>query len=374
MRTVLQLCLVLLLAVPASAGDAVVTATAFDGSVLRGALAEAGPGRLRVGGQEIALADVDSLVLGEGRPPAVNGSLGVLLNEGSWLPATALAGAAIRDALAVEGPLGAVTVPLEAIAGWGDPEPPPVGDGNTILVASGLLRGRVLGLREGVLSFASTLDPAPLALPLAEVRAVRLGAPGGPQRGLRLRAGLDPARPPLDLVLVAGRPALAAAPAVVIAAARLGSLPLRVEGGRRVYLSDVKPSRLREDGAFGVVWPHVRDGAIGGGPLLLGGTRFAKGLTVHAAAELAWDLAAGFQRLRVRVGIADQLLPEGDCLASLSGDGRELWRSRLRGGEPPRALDLDLGGVRELVLRLELGERHDIGDHVVLADAQLIRK
>ncbi|MBN8527463.1 MAG: NPCBM/NEW2 domain-containing protein, partial [Planctomycetes bacterium] len=63
-----------------------------------------------------------------------------------------------------------------------------------------------------------------------------------------------------------------------------------------------------------------------------------------------------------------------DCIAVLAGDGRELWRARLRGGDAPRSIDLDLAGVKRLELRVEAGERHDIGDHVVLADAQLIRR
>jgi hypothetical protein len=367
-RIVLMLCLWSV----ALAGDAAVTT--FSGEVLHGPLGEAGPDRVRVGAQEVALADVDSLVLAAGRAPSVVGELGVQLGDGSWLPAATVAGATLPDVLVVTGPLGVLEIPLAAIAGWGDPAVPPAGTGDAIVVASGLLRGRFLGLRDGKVTFAPSLDPEPLVLPLIDVRAVRLAAPPLPSSGLRLRVLPDAARPPLDLLLRGGRPVLAAAPTVVVDPARLGGLPLRVEGGRRVYLSDLKPVRRHEVGAFGVVWPFATDTAIGGGPLRLGGTRFAKGLTVHAAAEMAWDLAAGFQRLRACVGIADQLLPEGDCVAFLTGDGRELWRSRVRSGEQPRVLDLELSGVRELVLHLELGERNDIGDHLVLADAQLIRR
>lgn len=370
MRRVRSLGLLLLAAIAAAA-----SVTSFDGATLAGELADAGAGRISVGGTVLALVDADRIVFADQPPPArPAGTFGVQLVDGSWLPATGLAVAAARDAVAVESALGRIELPLSAVAGWGDPELPPAGADDAVRVASGLLRGRVLGVRDGSLSFASSLDPEPLALPLAEVPALRLAARTPPPRGIRLRAILDPARPPLDLVLAGGHPALAAAPAVAVDPARLGSLPLRVEGGRRTYLSDLAPARVREDGAFGVVWPHVRDGAIGGGPLLLGGTRWAKGLTVHSAAELAWDLGGGAVRLRARVGIADQVAPEGDCVATLSGDGRSLWTARIRGGDRPRDLDLDVAGVRELILTVALGERHDIGDHLVLADAQLIGK
>lgn len=368
MRTVLLLL--------AAAVVAAATATGFDGHETSGPLGQAGDGRIRIGAQELVLADLDRLVLGDGPAARPAGGFGVLLADGSWLPATSIAAGTGRDSIAVDGPLGRIELPLAAIAGWGDPAPPPAGDGDTVQVASGLLRGRVLGLRDGELAFASAIDPEPLKLKLAEIPAARIAMPAAAAgHGVYLGALIAPAQPPLRLLLGKGGPVLAAAPAVVIDAARLGNLPLRIEGGRRVYLSDLKPVKVREDGAFGVVWPWSADGAIGGGPLLLAGNRYAKGLTVHSAAELAWELdGATHVRLRALAGIADQVAPEGDCLTSLLADGRELWRVRVRGGEAPHPIDLDITGVKQLVLKVELGERQDIGDHLVLADAQLIRR
>lgn len=347
------------------------TATTFDGQQAAGELAVAGEGRIRVGGRELALTDVDAITLGSGPSARREGGLGVLLRDGSWLPATAVAAAEAADRLAVRTPYGAVVLPLESVAGWGDPAPPPpqAGGGDAVLVESGVLGGRLLGIADGALRFQSTLDPEALVLPVQTVRAARLDLRPSRPAGLRLRlADAD-----LDLVLVDGGVALAAAPQARLDAAALGGAVLRVEGGRRAYLSDLKPVEVREDGMFGVVWPHVRDGSIAPGGLQLGGRRHAKGLTVHSVATLAWDVD-GAIRLRALAGIADQLAPEGDCIAVLAGDGRELWRARLRGGDAPRGIDLDLAGVKRLELRVEAGERHDIGDHVVLADAQLIRR
>jgi hypothetical protein len=45
----------------------------------------------------------------------------------------------------------------------------------------------------------------------------------------------------------------------------------------------------------------------------------------------------------------------------------------VRGGEAPASLDLDLQGVTSLRLEIALGERFDIGDHVMLADAYLVQ-
>lgn len=354
-------------------GLSAATATAFDGRTVHGTLTPVGNDRIRIGTTELVLRDIDTLALGEGAAARSEGDFGILLRDGSWLPARSIAAAARPDHLSVACPFGTVELPLEIVVGWGDPEPPAATDsGDAVLVESGLLGGRLLGLRDGVLRFASALDPEPLALPITAVRAARLALAISRPQGLRLRLHTSPQHPPLDLVIVADGVALAAAPAVRLDTAMLGGTPLRIEGGRRSYLSDLQPATVHEDGMFGVVWPHARNAAIGGGPLLLHGTRFGKGLTVHSVASLGWRLDTGTDRLRAQVGIADQVTPEGDCVAVIRGDGRELWRARVRGGEMPRSLDLALTGVTTLELRVEAGERYDIGDHLVLADAQLI--
>lgn len=321
-----------------------------------------------------SLADVDSVVLAAGAAPQAEGALGVQLVDGSWLPAAAIAAGAAPDRLLVRSPFGELELPLEAVAGWGAPPPPAPERGDAVLVESGVLAGRVQGLRDGILTFLSDLDPEPLALKLAEIRGAHLGNPARRAEGLRLRATTDPGRPGLDVVVAGDGLALAAAPSVRVAPTAFGSLVLRVEGGRRVYLSDLATAAKREDGMFGVVWPSTRDRALDGSPLRLGGALRAKGLVVHSAAVLGWKLDGAYVRLRAEVGICDSVAPEGDCVAVLRGDGRELWRARVRGGEAVRRLDLDLSGVATLELAVEAGERFDIGDHLALADAQLIRK
>jgi hypothetical protein len=351
------------------------TATLFDGSRSSGALSLAGDGRIRVGATELALADLDTLVLGDGQPARIEGDLGVLLRDGSWLPARSIAAATTADRIVVHSPFGDLELPLEIVAGWGDPSPPdsePGGD--AVLVESGLLGGRVLGISDGAVRFQSRLDPEPLILQVPTVRGMRLDGAIRQPTGARLRAQTSAMGAGLDLILVDGGVALGVAPSARLDSAAIGSMTLRIEGGRRTYLSDLKPSSAREDGMFGVVWPHVRDGAIGGGPIQLGGRRHAKGLTVHSVANLTWRLAGAMVRLHAQVGIADQIAPEGDCIAIIRGDGRELWKARVRGGDAVRLIDLDLTGVAQLELQVDAGERHDIGDHLVLADAQLIRR
>ena len=73
-----------------------------------------------------------------------------------------------------------------------------------------------------------------------------------------------------------------------------------------------------------------------------------------------------------QIGIADVVAPEGDCEVIIRTDQKILWQGRLRGTDQPQDIRLDLTGARSLALHVELGERYDIGDHVVLANAWIL--
>ncbi|MEK7415812.1 MAG: NPCBM/NEW2 domain-containing protein [Planctomycetota bacterium] len=364
----MRLGFLLLLAV----GLAAATATGFDGQVAAGELTVINAERVKVGTNELALADVDRLLISDGPlRTTIASEAGVQLLDGSWLPFDALQAGVGREHIAVRGPLGTLEIPLLKIAGWGRPDLPMAnGSADVIRVASGPLPGTVKGLADGKLLFHSSMGDD--QLPLDQVLALRLNQPSKRLTGLRLRAAMVTDQAPLDVMLKAEGLVLAAAPTVRLDPAIVRGLEFRVEGGRRIYLSDL-PVTAVEEGMFGVVWPRTVDAAIGGAPLILGGRRYHKGLVVHSVATLTWSLTGAYTRLRAQVGISDGVAPDGDCVAVFVGDGKELWRNRVRGNEAPRALDLDLTGVASLTLRVEAGERFDIGDHLALADAQVIK-
>jgi hypothetical protein len=364
--------LVAALAVVAQAPLIAATVAPLEGPQLTPVTVQLQGDRLRADGAVLPLAELDWLELDRPAPPRepAPASFGIWLTDGSWLPASALA-AAEGDRIRATTPFGTHDVPLTAIAGWGATEPALAADGlDRVMVASGPLDGRLRGLKDGKLSFATNLDPEPLALDLAEVQGLRLAQPTVAPSGTSLLAIADPQRPPVRLISTAEGLRLAASGQAV---SGISGLRLRVDGGRRRWLSDLTPATVDERGAFKVVWPWQRDHDLDGGPLLLGGVRYAKGISVHSAATLEWNLGGGYVRLRALVGIADLVAPEGDCTVALFGDGKDLWhRDRVRGGEPPLPLDLDLHGVQRLELKVGLGERYDIGDHLTLADAYLV--
>lgn len=356
------------------------TATPFDGPPISGPSATwAGPA-IQIGTTRLLLTDCDTLRLqdGEGpaRPAAGHGPhRGIWLVDGSYLPVESLGAGASDDAVQVAGPYGSFTLPLVAVLGWGDHLAPAPADGQDWLqVAAGPMPGKVQGIQQGKLLVATSLSPdgKPLALGLSDVTACRLAVTPAASHGVVLVATPDPDAPPVRLLPQPGLP-LACAPQVKTDAVFAAEL-LRVEGGRRVYLSSLTPSQVSEQGAFDVTWHWTRDTALDGSPLRLGGVRYAHGVSCHSRATLAWDLGGAYLRLHTLLGIADQVRPEGDCSVSLSGDGHVLWsRQSVTGTQQPVPLDLDVHGVHTLQLQVDYGARYDIGDHVALADAWLLR-
>jgi len=324
-------------------------------------------GAVQIGGALVALKDCNSLTLGAAQAQEWPQSrLGVWLIDGSFLPVTTIgADPAQDDAIQVDGPLGVMSLPLAKILGWG-PELPAMDDQNNdrVVVAAGPLLGRIQGITAGQLKILSPLSTAPLSLSVKDVAALRLAVATRKPTGIVLSAITDPNRPPLYVHPAPGLP-LACIPGVATQDA-LTHLSLRVEGGRRIYLSALTPDSVAEEGAFGVVWHWKADTDLAGGPLRLGGVRYAHGLS--------WALGKGYVHLHTLAGIADLVAPEGDCSAELLGDGRSLWsKSSVKGSDKPLTIDVDLSGVSQLTVKVDFGARYDIGDHFTLADCWLLK-
>ena len=346
--------------------------TLLDGTMRSGVIAfPPGGTAVTVGGEPLALADCDRIRLGGGGVPSVGAAgLGLWLVDGSWLPVQSIAAAAAADTIAVRGPLGACDLPLAAVRGWGK-QALPTAEQDQIVLASGPLAGRVGGIAAGQLAFTSD-GLGEVSLPIAEVLALRIAGGDRAPKGLALSLVFDSVHPPLSL-LPGPVPRLAAAPGAALDAWP-PACELRVEGGRRTYLSALDPASVSEEGAFGVTWKTRRDVNLDGQAILLDGVRHARGVSLHSQCAITWKLGGAFERLRTLVGIADEVGDEGDCPVEILGDGKSLWRKeRLTGRDRAQAIDLPLGGVQVLEVKVGFGQRYDIGDRVTLADAYLVK-
>ena len=119
-------------------------------------------------------------------------------------------------------------------------------------------------------------------------------------------------------------------------------------------------------------WGKPRaDRSVDGHPLAIGSKHFEHGFGTHAVGEFQIDLHGQATRFSASVGV-DAEVPQG--MGSVDfvvlGDDKTLWDSGvMRGKEEPKALSVDLTGVRHLTLQVgDAGDGMD-HDHADWADA-----
>jgi hypothetical protein len=122
-------------------------------------------------------------------------------------------------------------------------------------------------------------------------------------------------------------------------------------------------------------FPYKVDRSVGGGPLLLGKRQFSTGLGLHSFCELSWKLDGKYEVMVAVAGI-DDAATGGDAILTVLVDGKPAGDAmRLTGGEKPVPIRIELDGAEELAVRVDFGpDKLDVGDHVDLAGARLIRK
>jgi alpha-galactosidase len=116
--------------------------------------------------------------------------------------------------------------------------------------------------------------------------------------------------------------------------------------------------------------PH-RDRSVEGRPLSIGGQHYEHGLGTHATSSLRLAVN-GAQKFGASVGVDGEVANgAGSVEFSVVGDSKELWRSGvMRAGDPPKACQVDLAGVKMLTLKVgDAGDGIDL-DHADWADAQ----
>lgn len=113
------------------------------------------------------------------------------------------------------------------------------------------------------------------------------------------------------------------------------------------------------------------DRSVDGHPITLGGRHFEHGLGTHSTGSYFLDLNGGSKRFSAWVGIDDETAGRGSVEFQVVGDGKMLWSSGvLRGGQPPKRVDVDLTGVRRLALLVDdAGDGFEY-DHADWADAR----
>jgi alpha-galactosidase len=113
-------------------------------------------------------------------------------------------------------------------------------------------------------------------------------------------------------------------------------------------------------------WGHPgRNKSVVGHPLSIGGTHFDHGLGTHAVSVL-YISVNGATTFHSSVGLDGEVTdPNAGVEFSILGDGKQLWDSGpMRSVDPAKGVDLPIGGMKTLVLRV-----NSLGDSINYAHA-----
>jgi hypothetical protein len=179
---------------------------------------------------------------------------------------------------------------------------------------------------------------------------------------------IDERNAKLDMV---GRGALSVETSAVVA--------LQPIGGDVVYLSDLNDSGYRHIPFLSLTWDFRRDRDVTGGPLAAGGLRYLKGLGMHSAARITYNLDGEYRAFQADLAMDDSTDRRGSVTCRVfTDDGSGQWLIKyespvIRGGEKPALVNVDLAGAKRISLLVDFADRGDEQDHINWLEARLIR-
>ena len=149
---------------------------------------------------------------------------------------------------------------------------------------------------------------------------------------------------------------------------------LRIYSPLLVALSDLTPERVVTQPILAPKWEFRRNKSVAGNELTLGDTIFDNGLGLAAGMKVTYQLDGDFHLFTATIGIDAETKRRGDCEFVVRGDGRELFRQRMRGKDEPALIKVDVTDVRQLEISVDPGENLDLGDHADWAEASLLQQ
>jgi hypothetical protein len=149
---------------------------------------------------------------------------------------------------------------------------------------------------------------------------------------------------------------------------------IKIQPPNLLYASDLTPTNSIVQPVLAPSREWQRDRSIAGGPMQVGNRTFEKGIGMAGGTQITFENPGTFVAFTALVGIDAQRAHRGDCEIVVRGDGQELARHRLRGGEEPISLNIDVTKATDIVLSVDPGEDYDLSDHVNWCDAAFLKK
>jgi hypothetical protein len=146
-------------------------------------------------------------------------------------------------------------------------------------------------------------------------------------------------------------------------------------GGRVTYLSDLEATEYEFTPFLATKWPLRIDQAVDGGPLVVRGVEYLKGLGTHSRSRVRYALVGIYRQFRSLAGIVDSAGGQGNVKFAVEVDGRRVFESaELTGRDAAVEIGpMDMRGAKKLELIVEFGEHGDVLDRANWCEPLLVK-
>ena len=148
---------------------------------------------------------------------------------------------------------------------------------------------------------------------------------------------------------------------------------IRVKNGQLVALTDVTPRHVEQAGFLDLVRPYQTNKSFSGGALQIGNVKYSEGLCTHSQTVLDYDLDGGFSQFRSQIGLQKDDGDQGHVIVRVRVDGVAKFEEAIAGGQPAKAVTIDLTGAKTLQLEVDFGDGFDVADHLVWGTPVLLK-
>jgi len=178
--------------------------------------------------------------------------------------------------------------------------------------------------------------------------------------------------------------------ATVRGAGLLGPIEtVEVIGGRWEWLSDpVAQNALERFGRFagklpvsyeqtpmlGPGWEYLAGRSVLGGPILVAGERYERGIGVHSRSNLVFELNGEYREFVTSFGMDDDSGPLADVTVVLLVDGqRRFEKAHVRRGALYGPVRVDVAHAGRIELMVDYGDNGDLQDRFDWVEPGLVR-
>jgi hypothetical protein len=151
-------------------------------------------------------------------------------------------------------------------------------------------------------------------------------------------------------------------------------LRIGIRSERLEYLSDIETLKVGIRPVLAPIRHWQRDRTVSGLPLKIGDQIYDKGLGFASGMFVTFPNEGLHDLFLAEIGIDVDAGVHGDCEFVVFSGKREVYRKRMRGGEPAELVKVDITGSSEVTLRVDFGEDLDIADHADWGDACFLQR